>query len=164
AGHLDARRAGANEHEGQQIAVTPRIFLGFGLLEGPQDAVSNRDRIREALEPGRELRELVVAEVAVAGAGRENQKVVRDRDTNTVHGVDEDASMIDVDTGHVSEDHRGVALLPQDSANLRSDLSRAEDGRRDLVQQRLEQVMILPIDEDDLRVRLAERSRSGQAA
>jgi hypothetical protein len=162
--HLDTRGAGPHEHERQQIVVTLRVFLRFRLLERLQDSVSDRDRIGEALEPGREWLEFVVSEVAVAGTRRENQIVVFDSDVGTVHGVDEHASPIGIHAGHFAEDHRRVGLLPQNSANRRCDLSRAQNGCRDLVQQRLKQMVILPVDEDDLGVGLAERFPSGQPA
>src|SRR2546422_504074 len=38
AGHLDTRGAGAHEHESQQIAVTPWVFLRLRLLERLQDS------------------------------------------------------------------------------------------------------------------------------
>src|SRR4029434_507694 len=105
-------------------------------------------RTRKALEPGREAFELVVAEIAVARAGRENQIVVLEDDALAVHRVDEHAAPIGVDTGHFPEEHSGVSLLPENLANRRGDLPRTEDGRCDLVQERLEQVVNLPVGYD----------------
>src|SRR4029434_8964502 len=104
-------------------------------------------RTRKALEPGREALELVVAEIAVARAGRENQIIVLEDDALAVHRVDEHAATIAVDTGHFPKEHRGFSFLPQNLANRRGDLPRTEDGRCDLVQERLEQVVILPVDD-----------------
>src|SRR5215813_2675512 len=42
--HLHTRGAGAHEHEGQEIAVESRVFLGLRLFERQQNPVSDRDR------------------------------------------------------------------------------------------------------------------------
>ena len=143
--------------------MTHRIFFGFRLLEGSQDLISNRDGVGEALEPGRKPREFVVAEVAVTRPGREDQIVVLERDASAIGQVDEHAPSIPVDAGDLAEEHPGVPLRHQNPANRRGDLCRAEHGRRDLVQERLEHVVVLPIDEHHARVGLAERLRRGEA-
>ena len=142
--------------------MTPRIFLRLRLLERLQNPVSDGDRIRKILESGREAFELVVAEIAAARAGREDQIVVLDDDALAVQRVDEHASPIAVDTGDFPKEHRGVSLLPQNPANRRADLPRTEDGRCDLVEERLEQVEVAAV--DHLGIGLAERFRGGQAA
>ena len=116
-GHLDARRPGAHQHEGQQIAVAFRILFGLRLLEGSQNVISNRHRVGQALEPGREAREFVVAEIAMARPGRKDQTVVLESDAFSIERVDEHASPITVDAGHLAQDHRGVPLISQDAAN-----------------------------------------------
>jgi hypothetical protein len=40
----------------------------------------------------------------------------------------------------------------------------AQEGSCDLVEERLEEVVVLPVDEDDPRIRLTERLRGGEAA
>src|SRR5262249_62409292 len=109
-------------------------------------------------------REFVVAEVTVARPGREDQIVVVESDALSVRRVDEHASAVYVDTDGLAEDHRGVELPSQDVANRRGDLPGAQDRRRDLIQERLEQVVVLPIDQDDPDIGVPERLRGGQAA
>ena len=53
-------------------------------------------------------------------------------------------------------------LVPQNAANRRGDVARAQAGRRDLVEQRLKKVMISPVDERELHGRLGQRLRGGQ--
>src|SRR5262245_42583342 len=98
-----------------------------------------------------------MAEVAVARASRQDQVVVLERETLAVHRVDEYASPIAVDAGDFSENHRGVVLPPHDLANRRGDLPRSQNGRRDLIEKRLEQVMVLPVDDNHLGTAVAER-------
>src|SRR4030095_6981068 len=109
-GHLDAGGPAAHQHAGEQIAVALGILFGLRLLEGSQNVISKRHRVREALEPWREAREFVVAEIAVARPGREDQVVIPERDALAIDGVDEDASLIAVEPCHLAEDHRGVDL------------------------------------------------------
>ena len=73
AGHLDAGRAAADDDEIQQPRALGRIGLGLGLLEGEQDAAADVGRVVDGLQAGRERRPVVVAEIGVLRAGRENQ-------------------------------------------------------------------------------------------
>jgi len=75
------------QHERQELPVAARIFLGLGQLEGPEDPVSNRDRIREALQPRCESREFVVSEIAVPDSGRQDQMIVCDRHSLAIRGI-----------------------------------------------------------------------------
>src|SRR5262249_22784252 len=96
--------------------------------------------------------------------GREDQVVIPERDALAIDGVDEDASLIAVEPCHLPEDHRGVALPSEDAANRRGDLPRAQDRRRDLIQERLKEMMVLTIDQQDVDIGVAEGLRGGQAA
>ena len=158
------RGTGAHQHERQQIAVTFRVFFRLCLLEGSQNLVSNRDRVGKAREPRSKPCEFVPAEVAVARPRREDQIVVFERDAFAVDRVDEDPPPIAVDTGDLAEDHRGVPLASQNAANRRGGLRRAQDRRRHLVQEGLEQVVVLPIDEDDAHTILGGPPRTSRAA
>ena len=53
-------------------------------------------------------------------------------------------------------------MVGKDAADRLRDFGRGEAGGRHLIQQRLEQVMILPIDEGDVRARVAEGLTEGQ--
>ena len=77
AGHLDAGRAGADDHEGQQPLDLLLVVGDLGELEGAEDPAAQLEGVVDALHAGRELGELVVAEVGLAGAGRHDQRVVR---------------------------------------------------------------------------------------
>src|SRR5207244_5678964 len=114
----------------------PRAGRRRGLLEGLEDPVSDQDGVREALEPGRELFEFTVAEVAVSYARRENQIVVLDGSPLAVRRVDEDTTSIGVHAGDVPQKHRDVPLLSENSSDRRRDLPRGEHRGRDLVEQR----------------------------
>ena len=55
--------------------------------------------------------------------------------------------------------HRQILLLLHKFPNWNSDLGRSKDGRRDLVQKRLENVMIASIDQNYLGIALSKRPR-----
>ena len=76
AGHLDARRPAANHHERQQPLAANRIGLALGVLERQQHATADVERVLDRLESGRHRAPLVVPEVGVRRAARDNQIVV----------------------------------------------------------------------------------------
>ena len=75
AGHLDARRACADDRERQQLLAPRRIAGPLGLLERAEDASAQLQRVVDRLHAGRELGEMVVAEIRLARACRDDQAV-----------------------------------------------------------------------------------------
>ncbi len=76
--HLDPGRPGAHDHEGQQVVdVVAARRAQLGQLEGAEDPAPELERVVDALHAGRVLRELVVAEVGLARARRDQERVVR---------------------------------------------------------------------------------------
>src|SRR5207244_4171759 len=67
----------------------------------------------DALHPGRDLRALVVAEVRVAGAGRDDEGVVRRLDP-AAQDLGGHHAALQVDVGDLAEDDPGVLLAGQD--------------------------------------------------
>ena len=97
------------------------------------------------------MRELRVPEVGLARAGGDDQAVVRDfaSPSNALHG---EAAGVEIDADDLAEDDGRVPLVPQDVANRRRDVAFGEDSRRELVEQRLEQVVVRPVDHRDVDV------------
>ena len=73
AGHFHSGRTGADDDEGQQLFPAGRIAGPLGLLERAEDAAAQFQRVVDGLHTGRELGEMVVAEVGLTGAGRDDQ-------------------------------------------------------------------------------------------
>ena len=74
---LHPGRTRTDDGERQQLLAEDRIAGPFRQLERAEDAPAHFERVVDRLHAGRELREMVVAEIGLAGAGRDDQAVVR---------------------------------------------------------------------------------------
>jgi hypothetical protein len=137
-GELDARGAAADQDEREERPLLRRIALTLRSLERGQDPPPDLERVLDGLEAGRERRPGVVPEVRVRRAGREDEEVER----QPIAVRDLNGARRQIDRRHVAEDHLGVGLPPQHAADRRGDVGRVQGGGRDLVQQRLEQVVV----------------------
>ena len=79
-GQLDPGRPRPDESERQPTAALLRVGRGLCHLERPEDPPADRQGVRQRLHPGSELGELVVTEVGLLHAGRDDEVVVRDLD------------------------------------------------------------------------------------
>ena len=139
-GHLDAGGSGPDDGERQQL-LTPRGITGaLGLFERAKDAAAQLQCVIDRLHAGRPLREMVVAEVGLAGPRRDDQAVVR-RDIGMAEQLRLDGLVDQIDMRHVAQQHLRVLLVAQDDPGGRGDLARRDDAGGHLVQQRLEQMM-----------------------
>ena len=137
--------------------------LPLGQLEGQQHAAANLDGVFDGLEAGRERLPLVVAEVGVRGAGGEHKVVVVELSAAGQRHLPRG----DVDADDLIHQHFGVALVAQDGADGLGDVGRRKHRERHLVEQRLKQMMIAPVDHGDIdrQVRQARgRVEAGEAS
>ncbi len=110
------------------------------------------------------LRPGVVAGVGVARARRHDQRVVVERQILAAGPGGPDGAALEVEAAHVGEHDRGVRLPAQHAAQRRRDLALGERAGGHLVEQRLEQVMVRPVDEGDGDRCAAEGPGGRQAA
>ena len=164
AGELDAGRAAADDHERHPRRAPSRVGLALGGLEGDEDPAADLGGVLDGLEPGRDGRPLRVVEVGVVGAGRDDERVVGDR----AAVGQQDLAPLGVDADGLAQDDRRVALLAQDGAQRLGDVAGRQRAGRDLVEQRLEEVEVAPVDErqPDLGVdaEAARRVQPGEPA
>ena len=135
------------------------ITFPFGALKGDEHLPANRQGVLHRLEALARAAPTVVAEVVRAAARRDDEVVVLElavaQDHQPARGVDR---------GRLGEPDAEVALLSQNPADRRRDVAGREPGGRDLIEQRLEDVMVVPVDERDVDRRLRERLGGAQAA
>ena len=114
--HLDAGRARADDDERQPGITRCLVQLGLRRFEREQNPVAQVDRPLERLQLGRVRRPLVVPEVRVARAARNEQHVVRNLQAVSAvrQVVDHDVSHIEIETGHLAQNHARVLLPAHD--------------------------------------------------
>ena len=98
------------------------------------------------LRPGAHRAPLVVPEVGVRRAARDDQIVVGE----LAVGQHEPPARL-VDGAHVREEDLHVRLAPQDPSDGRRDVPRRERRHRHLIEQRLEDVMVAAVDDRDAK-------------
>ena len=157
--HLHARRAGADHDEGEEAPARLGIVGLLGLLEGRQDAAADAGGVVDLLQPRRHALPFVMAEIGVPRAGGQHQHVVGDLAILELH----DATLA-VDAGHAAQDHPHVGRLAQDRADGLGDLRRRQAGRGHLIEQRLEEMVVAPVDDRDVGIGAGEARCSTQAA
>ena len=151
AGHLDSGRAAADDDEREPGPAPLGVVLALGRLEREQHAAADGRGVLDRLEPGRDRGPLVVAEIGVGRAGGDDQVVVADLAVGQ-----HDAPGRRIDRDGLAQDDLHVLLVPEDPADRRRDVARVERGGRDLVEQRLEQVMVAAVDQGDIHRRPAK--------
>ncbi len=160
-GHLDAGRAAANHHE-REMRVTPGgVGLTLSLLEGEEHALPDIEGVVQGLEPrGEWCPRLVLAVVGRDDSRSQNQVVVLHATT-----IGQQYLLLRrQDPVDVGQDDLGVGLPPKGAANRRGDVGRIEGGAGHLVEHRLEQVVVVPVDDGDADGRRAQFAGSVHAA
>ena len=137
------------------------IFLGFSLLEGGQYSVSNGDGARKRLESGGEPFKVLMTEVAAADPSRHNQVVILNRYVSPVLAGYENTSPLLIDARHLAHNYGGIRLPFEHLANWPANLSGAQNGSRDLIEQRLKQVVVGSVDKHDPGTCVTERPGDG---
>ena len=160
--HLDARRTRAHNNEGQELVHRGRVCFDFGQLERAENAGAQLKRVVDGLHARCEHCEVVVAEVRLAGARRDDQRVVFGLLVLVVVAPLDDARL-DVDFLDESLQDRDVLLTAQDLARSGGDVALGEDARGHLVEQRLEQVVRRASQDGDIGVDLLQSTSSREA-
>ena len=117
--HLDAGRARPDHGEREPGPLSLGVLLQLCHLERPEDAGAQLERIVDRLHPGRELAELVVAEVRAGRACRDDQRVVRHRQRRAERTGRRDGARVEVEALHVRELHAsrsGACAAPRAAA------------------------------------------------
>ena len=93
-----------------------------------QSGCTGPKRILDLFQARRERTPIVMPEVAVASAGRQDQVIVRNAGVPHYH-----FARCNVDLGHVAEQRADVGLIAEQATNRPGDIGRREAGGCDLV-------------------------------
>jgi hypothetical protein len=151
-GDVAHRGERADHDERKPAAPLDRGALVLRHLEGAEDASPQLERMIDRLHPGGILGKLGMAEIRLTRPRGHDQAVVGDL-CAAVERVHHERAGADVDIHHLAQQHRGVRLVAEDVASRRRDLTLRQDVRRHLVEERLEEVMVGPVDDRHLDIR-----------
>ena len=157
AGHLDAGRAGADDDERQPRRAPLRVGLELGGLESLEDPSAYLERAVERLDLERERAPLVVSEVGIAGPAGDHQEVVGDRPALCRGSrARRKLAPLQVEAFDLAHQHRHIAPAAEDLAQRGGDLARRQRAGRHLVAQRLEQVVVVTVDQRHIGVEASQ--------
>jgi len=123
AGHLNAGRAGPDDHEGQQLALLCRVAFRLGALEREQDVAADLGRVLERFQSGGVWLPVVVAKVGVARTGRDHKVVVKD--PGAFGRIPQrDLAFHQIDARDLAEQNRHVLLPAENRPDRCRDLRR----------------------------------------
>ena len=159
AGALDPRRPAAHHDEVQHGPAAVGIRLLHRRLEHAEHLVADRDGVLDLLQGEAVLLDGLEPEEVAGAAGREDQPVVGERP-----GPGAERAAREVDAEHLREAEREVPLAAEDGAHRVGDVLGREPRGGHLVEQRLEQVVVAPVDEGDAQRGAAQRPGGPQAA
>jgi hypothetical protein len=149
----------AHDHELERRVGPGLQLLPLGQLKRQQDTAADLGGVLNGLEPRRELGPVVVAEVAVRGAGGEDEVVVE----HLRAALQANAPRHRVDVQRLVHHHLRVAGAAEDAADGLRDVSRRKHSQRHLVQQRLKGMVVGAVDHGDVNGQLAQPLRRGDA-
>ena len=149
-GQFHAGRPGADQGEGEPAGPFGRVVGGLGHLERAEDPPPDLHRVLDGFHPGRDRGVFVVPEVGLPDAGGQDEVVVAELDLLAQRAAGQYPPPLRVDASHLGDDEFGVVVPLDQLAQRRGDLALGQDAGRALVQQRLEQVMLGPVDEGHL--------------
>mgnify|MGYP001238239884 CR=1 FL=1 len=158
AGHFDSGRPAADDNEGQQALPQLGIGRDLGALEGHENLGADRRCVLDLLEAGREGFPAFVA-IGMARSGGDDEVVI-----GKPHIVQNDGLRARVDVLNRPQDCPRIGLTAQHAADRAGDIGRRQPCRGDLVEERLEQVIVAPIDDGDVGRATRERPRGAQAS
>ena len=162
--HLYSRGTCANQHERQQVAVTARVFFRFSLLKCSEDLIPNRHGVGQVFQPWGMLSEFFMSEVTMGRASREHEIVVGNLHVLAISVAGQHVFLILVDAGYFSQKHHCVPLISENAADRRADLAGRQDRSCHLIEERLKQVVIGAVDQNDLDWRVLQRLGGCEAA
>src|SRR5204863_3785898 len=162
-GEFHAGRAAAHDYKIQLPLLAGQIGLALGMLESEQDATADLDRVFEGFQSGSITFPLVMSEVCMTGSRGDDQIVISD-----LGSVSQPYPFVFlIETCGLAQYDLGVPEFVQNSADGLRDLAGTQNRRRDLIKQRLKNVVIFTVNQCDIDRGIAEgfgRPKSAKTA
>ena len=143
---LNAGRAAADNDKIQLPLIAVKIGVAFGILERKQNPPSDLDRVLDCFQPGSLSLPIVVPKISMTGPGSDDQIVVCDLGTVGQR----DAIVFLIKPSNITQNDLDILEFMQDTSDRLCDLAGRKHRRRDLIKQRLKNVVIFAIDQRDL--------------
>ena len=125
-----------------------------------EQTLADLPRFPDRLQAGREFPPFLMTEIVVAGAGGDHQPIVAYRfEIPRFHRL-----ALRIDPRHLGHQDLYIPEPAQRFADRLGDVGGRQRRRRHLVEQRLEQVVIAPVDQRDADIGVAELPGAGQPA
>ena len=163
AGELHPRRARADHREREPLVSALELAVELGHLKRAEDPPSEFERVVDRLHSWGVDRELVVAEVGLAGSGSHDQTVVGDPRA-AAERVNPNLPLAQRDVLDIAEYHPRVPEPSDYVTDRRCDVALRENAGGDLVKQRLEEVMVGAVHDCDIHRRSTQCTGSEQPA
>ncbi len=151
-GHLDAGRPGPHDDEREPRSATRGVGVRLGGLEGTEQAASHDQGALQRLHLGGVTAPLLVAEVRVARAAGDDERVVREPlgGRDAVDRTELHLTPIEVEVDDLGHQDTHVAVALEERPQWIGDLAGRQRTGRDLVRERLEEMEVPPVDERDV--------------
>jgi hypothetical protein len=146
-GELDAGWSGAHQYKGHLAGAFLRVIGRRRQFKRTQDPGSNRFGVVQALEAWCERRELVMTEIARTHTGGDHQEVIRERSVANPRTSNVDEASSEIDALNLRQRHAEILLFRLELPDRRRYLGRRQNSGGDLVQERLKDMVITPIDQ-----------------
>jgi len=143
---------GLTDDDDVQGAVVDQLRLAIRRFPGLQDMALQADRIGERVQRKRVFRRSLDTEEVHLGAEPEDEVVVG----QGLELAETDLARVEIDRRDRVLVNARVRLLVNEVANRVADCRLLEQPRRHLVQERLESVVVVLVDEDDVDVALLQ--------
>jgi len=162
-GELDSRRARTNQYKRQRTGTSFGILGFLSLLVGAQDSPPDCLGVGERLQAGRVGCKLIVPEIGGSHAGGDDQIVERHRALRQRRGRHAQGARSEVDVGHLAQHYGEVSLPPRQLPKRCRHVGWREHRGCHLVEQRLKDVMVAAVDQQNIGVTARQGACGGDA-
>src|SRR5579863_855345 len=156
---LHSGGATANDHKVERRDRFPSGYLALGEFESQQHTAANFQGIFNSFEAGSERLPVFVSEIGMARPGGHDHVVIGNFAVRSL-----DPAAVEVESGDFRHKNFYIFVRRKNRANGRRDFSGRETGGRDLVEQWLESMVILTVNDCDLRLRVRQGFRGVEAS